>query len=240
MNLYSDSANPPSAAIAALHHDELQSFAQCGTWGSAAQRTAVAALTRKVRTEAGLQASAGDENLAEAADLPDPVRRLVTELALGGIGIDRAFYEKIVSEGVTEGAYVEIVALVSRIVNLDIFARGIGDTPHPLQAPADSAEPSFERPPEATDEGFFTASVPNAPAGGASAAALYGDMQAGNIFRAASLVPAEGKRVIALVQSQYVPATSLMNFGASGEHALSRAQIETVATKVSEHNQCFY
>ena len=63
---------------------------------------------------------------------------------------------------------------------------------------------------------------------------------AGNIFRAVSLVPDEAHRVIGLVSQQYFGAEHLLDFHATSDHALSRAQIELVATKVSEHNQCFY
>lgn len=240
MNIYADSSYPLSDTIKALHASELASFSECGTWGSAAQRTTVAALTRKARVEAGLQDSVGDESLVDLVKLPDPVQRLVRESALGGVDVDRDFYQQVLDEGVTEGAYVEIVALVSRIVNLDIFARGIGVSPRPLASPEDGAKPAYARPQEATDDSFFAASIPCGNRGGETGKALYGGMQVPNVFRGASLVPDEGARVIALVQSQYLPAASMMDFSSSGEHALSRAQIETVATKVSEHNKCFY
>jgi len=240
MTLYSDSAHQPSVAIDALHSDEMQSFAQTGTWGSAAQRTAVAATVRKIRVEAGSQVSVGDEHLADLVELPAPVLRLVREAALGGIAVDRQFCEQVQAEGVTEGAYVEIVTLVARIVNLDIFARGLGVPSRQLVVPAQDNSPSFKRPDEAADEGFFTASIPNLPAGGATAEALYGKNPAANVFRAATLVPEEGKRVIDLISQQYFPAEKLMDFGSDNGHALSRAQVEIVATKVSEYNKCFY
>ena len=131
-------------------------------------------------------------------------------------------------------------ALVSRLSNMDVFARGLGIPPRKLLEPAAETLPSFERPAEAVDEGFFTASVPSAPAGGALAESLYGKEPAGNIFRAVSLVPDEARRVISLVSQQYFRAEHLLDFHATADHALSRAQIELVATKVSEQNLCFY
>jgi len=41
-----------------------------GSWGSAAQRTAVAVTTREVRVDAGVQEFCVDEALAECVDLP--------------------------------------------------------------------------------------------------------------------------------------------------------------------------
>lgn len=240
MTLYADSTHPPTAAIDALHHEEIRSFARAGTWGSAAQRSAVVATARKVRVAAGLQPSSGEAELADGVELPAPVLRLIREVALGGIRVDRDFCRQIQAEGVTEGAYVEIVSLVSRVANLDVFARGLGVPPRPLVAPVEDQAPSFVRPAEAADEGFFTASVPNAPAGGALAESLYGNSPAVNVFRAVSLVPEEARHVIALIEGQYFPGAGLMDFGYDNGHALSRGQVEMVATKVSEHNQCFY
>lgn len=240
MTLYADAGYPVPQAIDSLHGDELASFARTGTWGTAEQRTAIAAAARKARSEAGLQDSIGDEGLADTTALPDVARRLAEATALGGTTIDRDYCKQVQAEGVTEGAYVEIASVASRITNLDVFARGIGVASRPLLEPADDTAPSFDRPTEAVDEGFYTASVPSAPAGGALAESLYGKMPAGNILRAVSLVPDEARRVIALVGTQYFPAERLLNFTDQEGHALTRPQIELVATKVSEHNQCFY
>lgn len=240
MTSYSESRYPVPSDIDALHADEIQSFAAVGTWGSAAQRTAMAATARVAQCEQGLQVPVDDESVAAQAGLPDAAMRLARAVAVDSNKIDREFCRDIQAQGVTEGAYVEIVALVSRLSNLDFFARGIGLPPQKLPAPADDARPTFERPAEAVDEGFFTASVPGPPKGGRLAESLYGKGPAGNILRAVSLVPDEARRVIGLVTQQYFGAQDLLNFDAGSERALSRAQIELVATKVSERNQCFY
>ena len=240
MTLYADSRYPVSPTIDALHADEMQSYARSGTWGTAAQRTAIAATARIAQCEQGLQESVGDEKLAAQAKLPDAAVRLARAVAVDSHNIDRKFCRDIQAQGVSEGAYVEIVALVSRLSNMDVFARGLGLPPRKLPEPADDTLPSFQRPAEAVDEGFFTASVPSAPQGGVLAESLYGKEPAGNIFRAVSLVPDEARRVIALVSQQYFGAEHLLDFHVTSDHALSRAQIELVATKVSEYNQCFY
>ena len=240
MALYSESRYPVSDDIESLHSGELESFARVGTWGSAGQRTAIAATARIAQCEQGLQDSVDDEKLATASHLPDAAARLARAVAIDSPSIDRAYCREIQSEGVSEGAYVEIVALVSRSSNLDVFARGIGLSPRKLLEPMDDSAPSFKRPSEAVDEGFFTATVPNAPQGGALAESLYGKSPAGNILRAVSGVPDEARRVITLVGQQYFGPEHFLDFDARLNHALSRAQIELVATKVSEHNQCFY
>ena len=54
MTLYADSRYPVSPTIEALHVDEMQSYARSGTWGTAAQRTAIAATARIAQYEQGL------------------------------------------------------------------------------------------------------------------------------------------------------------------------------------------
>ena len=240
MTLYADSRYPVSPTIEALHVDEMQSYARSGTWGTAAQRTAIAVTARIAQYEQGLQESVDAGKLTAQAKLPDAAVRLARAVAVDSQNIDRQFCQDIQAQGVSEGAYVEIVALVSRLSNIDVFARGLGIPPRKLLEPANETLPSFERPAEAVDEGFFTASVPSAPAGGALAESLYGESPAGNIFRAVSLVPDEARRVMSLVSQQYFGAEHLLDFHAASDHALSRAQIELVATKVSEQNLCFY
>ena len=183
MSLYADAAFPVSAATASLHADELQSYAEPGTWGTAAQRTAIAAEARRARVAAGIQESVGDEHRVDGAELPEPARQLARDVALGGTTIDREYSAATQAAGVTEGAYVEIVGLVARLAHLDVFARGIGVPARALGAPVDDRAPTFERPVEAKNEGFFTATVPNAPAGGELAKTLYGKHQAANILR---------------------------------------------------------
>lgn len=158
-----------------------------------------------------MQESVGDEALCGTVTLPAAADRLTREVALGGIGVDRDYCRQVQAEGVTEGAYVEIVSVVSRLVNLDVFARGIGVPSLPFREPVEDGAPSFERPAEAIDEGFFVPSVPSAPAGGALAESLYGKEPAGNIMRTVSLVPDEARRVLRLIGQQYLRGQQFMS-----------------------------
>lgn len=240
MSLYADSVFPVSAETAALHADELQSYATPGTWGTAAERTAIAAEARKARVDAGVQESIGDEHLADCAALPTAARQLARDVALGGTTITREYCADVQATGVTEGAYVEIVGLVARLAHLDVFARGIGVPARALGTPVDDAPPTFERPAVATNEGFFTATVPNAPAGGEVAESLYGGSEAANILRSLSLVPDEARRLIRMMAREYFSMETIFDLKFSSHEALSRPQIELVAARVSALNQCFY
>lgn len=240
MSLYSDTELEIAAQTEVLHEDELLSFARVGTWGTAAQRTAIAAEARKARCAAGVQESVGDEALADLVELPEPARRVARAVALGGINIDRDFCQQAQADGVTEGAYVEIVGLAARLAHLDVFARGIGVPVRKLGAPVEDREPSRERPSVAKKEGFFTASIPSAPAGGELAVSLFGNQPAPNILRSLSLVPDEARRLNALLNQEYFSMETIFDFTYSSHNSITRPQLELIAAKVSELNQCFY
>ena len=187
-----------------------------------------------------MQESVGDEALADLVELPEPARRVARAVALGGINIDRDFCQQAQADGVTEGAYVEIVGLAARLAHLDVFARGIGVPVRRLGAPVEDREPSRERPSVAKKEGFFTASIPSAPAGGELAVSLFGNQPAPNILRSLSLVPDEARRLNALLNQEYFSMQTIFDFTCSSHNSITRPQLELIAAKVSELNQCFY
>ena len=134
MSLYAESAYPVAADIEALHADELASLSMCGTWWSAAERHAIAVHARAARVAAGLQADTAETT---SVSLPVAALDLAAEAALGGINIDRDYYQARRSAGLSEAQYVETVGVVARLVHLDVFARGIGLSPRCLGDPAD-------------------------------------------------------------------------------------------------------
>lgn len=240
MSLYADSEYPVAPHIEALHEEELESLTRCGTWWSARERAALAAEARRARCETGAQESCGDETTADSVELPEPARRVVRAAARGGIEIDRAFCEQARADGLGEEAYVETVGLAARLAHLDVFARGIGVPSRALPAPVDRTEPACERPPVATAEGFYTASVPSAPAGGELAESIFGPGPAPNILRSLSLVPEEARRLNKVMDTEYFSLETIFDLDYSSLPAVSRRQIEIVAAKVSALNQCFY
>jgi hypothetical protein len=240
MTLYSDANFPIPASTESLHADELLSFACAGTWGTAAQRTAIVAEARRARREAGVHESIGDEALADNSELPEAAINLARFVALGGIGIDREYCKQTQANGVSEGAYVEIVGLVARLAHLDVFARGIGVPARQLADPVEDKVPSMQRPAEAKNEGFFTASIPSAPEGGKLAEEIFGSEPAANILRSLSLVPDEARRLNTVIAQEYFSMETIFDLTFSSQKGISRPQLELVAAKVSELNQCFY
>jgi hypothetical protein len=231
-DFYRDAGDSVSKEIAAIHGEDLASCSAPGAWWNGAERRALASLARAARCDAKLQVATGDED-ASTASLPGGVRRLVTEIAVRPEQLDRAAIDGALADGVPDAACVEVVGLVSRVVNHDVFARGLGVSSRPLAKPT-AGEPHRTRPATAIDEGGFLHSI------GDEGRALYGDGMQPFIYRALSLVPDEARRNMALGDAQYLPIDRFFDFGYSHHAALRRAQVEVVAGRVSALNECFY
>lgn len=237
MSLYGDSTYHISDTLAAFHDDELASFARPGTWMTGEERTAVARHCRAARCQAGIQEADGD--LDEDEVLPAALREVVTQVAVAPKDLERSFFENARAADISDAEYVETVGIVSRLVNLDVFARGLGVPMRTLHAPIDG-EPSLDRPATAIDEGAWVASIPSDERGGDVGNDLYGGTMQPFVYRALSLVPPEAERIMVGGRTQYLPIDKFFDFTYSHHAALSRAQLEIVAGRVSALNQCFY
>ncbi|MYF85779.1 MAG: hypothetical protein F4178_04635 [Rhodospirillaceae bacterium] len=108
---------------------------------------------------------------------------------------------------------------------------------HALPAPA-PGEPRRRRPAGAKDGLAWMPTV--APEDVTQAeAGMYDGLAAVNIHRALSLVPAEVVGFFDLDAEHYLPDAQLRDFGTE-YRALTHAQIEFLAARVSAINQCVY
>jgi hypothetical protein len=228
-----------TAELQAVHAAQISGWGTPGTWGTGAQRLAVAAEARKAGIEAGLLEAPGGSGVAPALDLPEMVKRVVRRLAVSPTELDHAFYEQALNDGLSDCEYVEIVGLVARITNIDIFARGIGVDLPPFPA-AEPGAPSAVRPAVAVQELAWAPTVPNPPEGGEIADELYRGHAMPYIIRAMSLVPDEVRLHLALEEVQYLPLHRIMEYDYAHHDGLSRAQAEVVAGRISALNDCFY
>jgi hypothetical protein len=239
MGLYEDSSYHIDDALAAFHDDELDSFARPGTWLTGEERTAVAHHARVARCQAGVQEAGEADASVEEDVLPDALRSLITQVAVAPRDLDRSYFEKTQAAEISDTEYTETVGIVSRVANLDVFARGLGIPMRPLRAPLDG-EPALERPATAIDEGAWVPTIPCDERGGEIGKALYGGNMQPFIYRALSLVPLETQRLLAGGDLQYLPLDKFFDFSYSHHAALSRPQLEIVAGRVSALNGCFY
>lgn len=242
MNLYEDSGLPIRDGLVHAHSETLMSFTTPGHWFSGSERSAIVAETRRARCEAKLQENGADSAVSSDALLSEPVKRIARQVAVSTNELDRDFLEQALADGLSDAEYVEVVGVVSRAVNVDIFARGIGLPVRALSAPREG-EPSHIRPRTARNEGAWVATVPGGVRGEEEAKLLYGssDPQAAPfIYRALSLVPIEAAGLMKLGRAQYLPIDSFMDLGFTYEPTLSRPQYELIAARVSALNECFY
>ncbi len=152
MNLYADSDLPIRAALVQAHTDTLHSFAAPGHWYSGAERRALVTAARQARVEAGLQeVDASPVSASLSGALPAPVKKIARQVAVSTNDLERSFFEQALAAGISDAQYVEIVGVVSRAVNVDVFARGIGVPLRPLPGATDGA-PSQHRPRTARGE----------------------------------------------------------------------------------------
>jgi hypothetical protein len=239
MKLYADSEFPVSDAIAAVHTHQFQGVVAAGTWGNGAQRRSVAVETRRACYEAGLLEPPAVG--AEEADLqlPESTRRVIGTIATSVRDLNKDFCDEAIGSGLSDAEYVEIVGIVSRLVDMDVFARGIGVLPRELP-PAEAGEPSKQRPDAAVMELAWVPTIPNGPAGGEIGEALYHGMPMPYIVRALSLVPDELRAHVELEIAHYTRLDKLFDYDYQHHDGLTRPQAEVVAGRVSALNDCFY
>lgn len=240
MRLYSDSELPVRPALEAAHLATLASFAGAGSWYTAAERCEIVAEARRARCEAGLHEDGADA--AHYADIPDAARHVARQVATGVDDLTREFMDTALAAGLSVDEYVEVVGVVSRAVDLDLFARGLGVPVRPLPVPGPAA-PARIRPATARNEGAWVPTVPGGSRGGEDAKRIYGsaDPQAAPfIYRALSLCPDEAAGLVTLGAAQYLEIKDFMDLEFTYEPSLSRPQYELLAARVSALHQCFY
>lgn len=240
MSLYAELPVTVPEPIVNAHERELASFSAPGCWLSGEERWAVVRYARQCREEAGLQPLVADAAAPDPGELlPAAMLALVKLIALEPKELSSDDYTGALANGLSDGEYVEVVGLVARSVNLDIFARGLGASPTALKAVEDG-EPVYESPVSAVREGGWVPTVPFGPEGGEAAIELYGKGMMPFIYRALSLVPSEASLVLANGNVQYLGMGDFGDYSYSPFPPLSRAQVELLAGRVSAFNECFY
>ena len=239
MTLYADSKYPVRGDLDAIHAKQLDQLSAPGTWGSGAQRLAIAEETRQACYDAGIQEEPKDHKRQSDVKLPEAACKVVQKLAVSPKDFLEDSYTEAKKGGLSDEEYVEIVGIVSRLTGMDVFARGIGVDLRPFSAPKDG-EPSRKRPAVAKQEQAWVPTIPNLPEGGDTAAELYGKGHKTYIVRGPSLVPDEVRMHLELEEIQYLPLQHIMTPDYQHHEGFTRAQSEIVAGRVSALNECFF
>lgn len=239
------SSIPIRADLAAAQARAWERIARPGAWLDGAWRVAIAAETRQApacglcrRRKAALSPAsvygAHDSQGALSAPMVEVVHAVRTDPGR----LTEHWFREVLAGGLNEEEYVEIVGVVAQVVAIDTMARGLGRGPDPLPAPQPGA-PSGRRPHGAKPGAAWVSWVEPEDAEPGTLGHYPADRPAANIQKALSLVPAEAEGFFDLVVHQYLPGPAMRDFTRE-YRAVTHAQIELLAVRVSVLNQCLY
>lgn len=227
-------------------------LARAGAWLDGTTRVAVAAEARQaqhcslcLRRKEALSPSTIDGRHDSLASLPERIVEQIHGIVTDPGRLTRRWFEKILAAGTPDTEYVEIVGVIATVVSVDTFCRAIGVPVHPLPLPVPGG-PHRRRPRTAHQRG--EAWVPmihpkdlegDLDTDEEQVLARYWSGTLANIRRALSLVPEEAYAWFQLVETQYLPGKWMRDFKTE-YRAITHAQIELIAGRVSVLNQCFY
>lgn len=242
--LYADAPIAVRDDLPAAHQRFFECLARPGNWWTGAQRVAIAAEVRRAtactlcreRKEV-LSPHAFDGTHDSGSELPEVAVDVVHRVTTDPARLSRIWFEKTQAAGLSCEQYVEILGLVVAMVSIDSFCRGLGI---PLRALPDAqgGEPSRYRPESALREVGWVPMIPDGKASGPEEG-LYGPgPRTGNVIRAMSLVPDAVRTLLDLSKAHYLAPQEMTDL--SHGRALSRAQMELVASRISVLRECFY
>ena len=241
---YRHSPLPVRDDLAAAHRRAWARLAAPGEWWAGAVRIAIAGETRAApdcdfcrERKAALSPYAATGTHTAATDLPDGLVDVIHRIRTDAERLTRRFYDTALAGGLSDAEYVETVGVMATVIAIDSFCDAMGLPCHALPAPA-AGEPRRQRPAGAKDGLAWPPTL--APEDVTEAeAGIYDGLAAVNIHRALSLVPEEVVGFFDLDAVHYLPDSLLRDFGTE-YRALTHAQIEFLAARVSAINQCVY
>ncbi len=190
--------------------EQWQRLASAGTWFTGEQRVAIAQVVR--------QAQAGQDTGSDR--LPGVTIEAASKIAIDAHSIDQVWIEQCFTRGLTPLQMVELTAIVSQLSSIDTYATGIGEAlrelPEPLPGDPGREEVKGAR---LTRGWYPTRGVAGAP----------------NCF---SAVAAENEALHDIHAAMYLGMQEMADV--SIVKILHRSQIELLAARTSNYNDCFY
>ena len=218
---------------------------RAGTWWDGSQRVAIAAETRHAlscalcrRRKEALSPAAIEGEHDSLGALPETVIEVVHRVRTDPGRLSERWFRGVLAAGLTEEQYVETVSIVAHVVAIDTMGRGLDFDLLPLPPPQPGT-PLQYRPPGARPGCGWMPWLEPADLSESENDLYPTGRPAANIMKAMSLVPDEVRSFFDLVSHQYLPPLAMRDF--SREYrAISHAQIELLAARVSALNQCLY
>jgi hypothetical protein len=231
------------ADLADAHARVWDRLARPGTWLDGPTRVRVAAETRRApsctlcaQRKAALSPYAVEGEHDDPGELPRNWIEVIHRIVSDPGRLTHSWYQQMLATGIAETEYVEIVSVIGHVIAIDTFARGLGIPVRPLPTPHSGA-PSRYRPVEARQNEAWAPNIAWDEHGPNEADYFVGPPA--NIRRALTLVPDEARSFFDLVAYQYLPGPAMRDF--SREYrAITHAQIELLAGRISAINQCVY
>jgi len=244
-DLYASTPFPIRDDLRTAHAGAWARIARPGTWWNGAERVAIAAETRNAarcalcrRRKEALSPLAIEGSHGSLGRLPEIAVEVVHRVQTDPGRLGERWYHGVIADGLTEEQYVEIVSVVAHLVAIDTMARALGLDPLPLPEP-EPGSPLRRRPAGAKPGGAWVPWIELDDPSAAEAGIYPRDRPPANIMKAMSLVPDEVRSFFDLVTHQYLPGEVMRDF--SREYrAISHAQIELLAARVSALNRCLY
>lgn len=240
---YDDAPFAIRSDIVTAHGAAFDRIAAPGTWFDGKTRAAIAAEVRNVagcglceeRKEA-LSPYAVDGEHDSLGELPDNIVEVVHRIVSDPGRLMKKWYDACLASGLTEEEYVEIVGVACSTLSVDTFAHAAGLPRRELPDPT-PGDPTRERPADARQGPAWVPWI--GPEDGARTGISHFAPEASNVRRSMSLVPEEAVGFMSLVGAQYLDGPAMQDF--SKEYrAITRAQIELIAGRISAINQCAY
>ncbi len=216
---------------------------RAGTWLDAKTRIFVGEEARFARgcdlcarQKAALSPYTVDGDHNDLGNLPDSWVEVIHRIVSDPGRLTHSWYKKVIASGLSETEYVEILSVIAHVTAVDTFARGLGIPTQPFPTPEPGA-PSRYRPAEARNIDAWVPTIAWNEAGPDEADLFVGS--ASNIRRALTLVPDEARSFFDLAAYQYLSGPQMRDF-TKEYRAITHAQIELLAARVSALNQCTY
>jgi hypothetical protein len=230
--------------IVAAQRRAWERIARPGNWWDGAERVAIAVEARHAlacrlcaKRKTALSPYAVNGMHDDLGLLPDPVVDAIHRVRTDAGRLTHAWFDG-VSADVTPERYVELVGVVVTTVVVDTFALALGEAPWRLPEPRPGA-PSHYRPRNARREGAWVPWLSHLDADPAESDLFPPQRPGSHIYRAMSLVPDEVRGFFDLVKTHYLQAHQMRDF-AHEFRAITHAQIEFLAARVSALNRCEY
>jgi len=234
--------------LTAAHARAWDRLSRPGGWLTGAERTAIAAETRAAfdcpacaARKAALSPEAPIPLHTPATDLPPEKVDLIHRIATDADRLTPSWHARTVPAVLSVEAYVETVGVIAETLAVDRFDAALGLPSRALPAPV-AGEPPRRATPAAKLAGAWVPTVAPEDLGAddpPAAHAMYRNRSAANIHRALSLVPEAMLGFFDLDAAMYLPDALLRDF-AQEPRAVTHAQIELLAARVSALNRCLY